>query len=90
MAELTDHVVADAVATLRSEAERFPEYPALKTISDQMEQLWDAIKSEDQARVNAVGRPLIAASQTLPIAESRQIWGTKPVLDQLLSRVQIG
>ena len=90
MVELSDQVVAEAVATLRSEHQRYPEYPQLKSIVAQMEQLWDAIKSGDQTRVNEVGRVLMVAAQTLPLAESKQIWNAKPVLEKLLSRVEIG
>ena len=90
MVELSDQVIAEAIATLRSEGDRFPEYPALKSIAGQMEQLWEAIKSGDQGRINAIGRPLMVAAQALPITESKQIWDTRPVLDKLLSHVQIG
>ena len=90
MDTLSDQDVAEAVATLRSEGERFPQFAMLKTIPDQMQQLWDAIKSEDQARINQVGHVLMAVAQTLPTEESKKISETKAVLDQLLSRVELG
>ena len=85
--ELSDAIVAETVATLKSEGERYVEYPQLKTIAAQVVQLWDAIKSGDQARVDSVGRVLMLAANSLPVAESRWISGTKPIIDQMISRV---
>ena len=87
--DLNDQNVAQVASRLRAAAGRGLQPQKLNAVADEVEEIWAAIKSGDQKAVNALGPALMQNRAQLPVSESPDISSAVPVIDMLLSHVQL-
>jgi hypothetical protein len=88
--DLSDQEVTEAVAFLRAEAERGVNPAQLRAVTDQVQQMADAIERGDQDTVNKLGPGLLLSHNQLPISESPTLLShVKPVIEKLLSHSRL-